>query len=177
MALIPRRDQLPVPPKNAKVYNTVCQYCNVGCGYKVYVWPVGEQGGLKPNQNAFGLDLTQAQPPLAGQSYTETMHAVTVGKDGQQYHVVIVPAKDSPINRGNYSIRGGTNALTVWSLDRGTQDRLTYPLLRVGDEFQAITWQDALTLMGLLIKHPGPGRQRRQHRREVLRPRRLGPGL
>jgi arsenite oxidase large subunit len=152
MALIPRRDQLPIPPKTAKVYNTVCQYCNVGCGYKVYVWPVGEQGGPKPNQNAFGLDLSQPQPPLAGQSYTETMHAVTVGKDGRQYHVVMVPAKDSPINRGDYSIRGGTNALTVWSLDRGTQDRLTYPLLRVGDQFQAITWQDALTFMGLLIK-------------------------
>jgi arsenite oxidase large subunit len=152
MALIPRRDQLPIPPKTAKVYNTVCQYCNVGCGYKVYVWPVGQQGGLKPNQNAFGLDLSQPQPPLAGLSYTETMHAVTVGKDGRQYHVVMVPAKDSPINRGDYSIRGGTNALTVWSLDRGTQDRLTYPLLRVGDQFQAITWQEALTLMGLLIK-------------------------
>jgi arsenite oxidase large subunit len=152
MALIPRKDQLPIPPKTARVYNTVCQYCNVGCGYKVYVWPVGEQGGTKPGQNAFGLDLSQPQPPLAGLSYTETMHAVTVGKDGRQYHVVMVPAKDSPINRGDYSIRGGTNALTVWSLDRGTQDRLTYPLLRVGDQFQAITWQDALTLMGLLIK-------------------------
>lgn len=44
MALIPRRDRLPIPPKNAKVYNQVCQYCTVGCGYKVYVWPVGEEG-------------------------------------------------------------------------------------------------------------------------------------
>ncbi|WP_240695371.1 hypothetical protein [Thermus caldilimi] len=139
MALIPRRDQLPIPPKNARVHNTVCQYCNVGCGYKVYVWPVGEQGGLKPDQNAFGLDLSRAQPPLAGQSYTETMHAVTVGKDGRQYNVVIVPAKDSPINRGNYSIRGGTNALTVWSLDRGTQDRLEYPLLRLAQNLHLST--------------------------------------
>ena len=70
MALIPRRDRLPIPPKNAKVYNQVCQYCTVGCGYKVYVWPVGEEGGVKPEQNAFGLDLSTPQPPLAGQSYT-----------------------------------------------------------------------------------------------------------
>ena len=60
MALIPRRDRLPIPPKNAKVYNQVCQYCTVGCGYKVYVWPVGEEGGVKPEQNAFGLDLSTA---------------------------------------------------------------------------------------------------------------------
>ncbi|BCP67344.1 hypothetical protein TthHB5018_b22780 (plasmid) [Thermus thermophilus] len=63
MALIPRRDRLPIPPKNAKVYNQVCQYCTVGCGYKVYVWPVGEEGGVKPEQNAFGLDLSTPQPP------------------------------------------------------------------------------------------------------------------
>lgn len=65
-------------------------------------------------------------------------------------------AKDSPINRGNYST-GGTNALTVWSLDRGTQDRLTYPLLRVGDQFQAITWQDALSLIVLREFETGTG--------------------
>ena len=50
MALIPRRDRLPIPPKNAKVYNQVCQYCTVGRGYKVYVWPVGEEGGARLNK-------------------------------------------------------------------------------------------------------------------------------
>ncbi|WP_407942635.1 hypothetical protein [Meiothermus luteus] len=76
---------------------------------------MGEQGGPRLNQNAFGVDLSSPQPALAGLSYTETMHAITVGKDGRQYHVAIAPAKESPINRGDYSIRGGTNALTVWS--------------------------------------------------------------
>lgn len=152
MAIIPRFDQLPIPPANAAEYNTVCQFCNVGCGYKVYVWPVGETGGVAANENAFKLDLTKPQLSLVGQSYTETMHSITVGKDGRQYHVVIVPAINSPINQGNYSYRGGSNALTVWSLDRGTQDRLTYPLLRVGDQFQAITWQDALALIAGVIK-------------------------
>ncbi|HHO58489.1 MAG TPA: arsenate reductase (azurin) large subunit, partial [Oceanithermus profundus] len=147
MALFERRDHLPLPPKGAKTYNTVCQYCNVGCGYKVYVWPVGEEGGPEKDQNAFGADFTNPQPPLVGLNYTETMHSVVQGRDGREYHVAIVPAQDSPINRGDYSIRGGTNALTTFSPTRGTQDRLRYPLLRLGDQFQAVTWQEALTLM------------------------------
>ena len=152
MALFERRDHLPLPPKGAKTYNTVCQYCNVGCGYKVYVWPVGEEGGPEKDQNAFGADFTNPQPPLVGLNYTETMHSVVQGRDGREYHVAIVPAQDSPINRGDYSIRGGTNALTTFSPTRGTQDRLRYPLLRLGDQFQAVTWQEALTLMGRVIK-------------------------
>ncbi|WP_414947295.1 hypothetical protein, partial [Klebsiella pneumoniae] len=78
-----RRDQLPVPPIGAEVKNTVCQYCTVGCGYKVYTWPVGTQGGLAPNQNAFGVDLRSPQNPLGGLVYTETMHSIVTRKDGQ----------------------------------------------------------------------------------------------
>jgi anaerobic selenocysteine-containing dehydrogenase len=33
---------LPVPPANAKVHTSACQYCNVGCGYKIYTWPVAQ---------------------------------------------------------------------------------------------------------------------------------------
>ncbi len=152
MALYNRRDELPIPPKNAEVKNTVCQYCNVGCGYKVYVWPVGQMGGKKPGENAFGLDLTRPQPPLAGQSYTESMYATVVKKDGKNYHVVIVPARDSAINRGDYSTRGGTNALTTWSEVRGTRERLKYPLLRVGDDFQVVSWDTALKVLSGVIK-------------------------
>ena len=39
-ALFLGQDLLPVPPKNAKVHTSACQYCNVGCGYKIYTWPV-----------------------------------------------------------------------------------------------------------------------------------------
>src|SRR5215211_5472384 len=34
------QDELPVPPTSAKVHTSACQYCNVGCGYKIYTWPV-----------------------------------------------------------------------------------------------------------------------------------------
>ncbi|MFL5839171.1 MAG: hypothetical protein ACJ77Z_01820, partial [Thermoleophilaceae bacterium] len=50
MALFLGQDQLPVPPKTAKVHTSACQYCNVGCGYKIYTWPVKDtpKGRTKP---------------------------------------------------------------------------------------------------------------------------------
>ena len=37
--------QVPLPPVGAKMVTTACDYCSVGCGYKVYTWPVGSAGG------------------------------------------------------------------------------------------------------------------------------------
>ena len=94
MALYRREESVPLPPKNAEAYNTVCQYCTVGCGYKVYIWPEGYVGGLKAGDNAFGIDFTTPQPPLAGFSYTESMHSTIRKRDGHTYHVAIVPAHE-----------------------------------------------------------------------------------
>lgn len=152
MAMFARKDKLPIPPKDAKKYTTVCQYCNVGCGYNVYVWPVGEDGGLKPNENALGIDFTKQEQALVGQAYVENMHSVITGKDGRQYNVMIVPAKDSPINRGNYSIRGGTNAQAVYSPSKPTRNRLHYPMVRVGDEFMPVSWDEAIDLIARVVK-------------------------
>lgn len=152
MAVYKRQDQLPLPPKGAEVHNTVCQYCTAGCGYKVYVWPVGKDGGPAANQNAFGVNFTAPQPPIAGQAYTETMHKV-ITRNGQQMNVAIVPAHDSAINvNGDHSSRGGANALTLFDESGATRDRLKYPLLRVGDSFQAIPWQEALDIIAGVIK-------------------------
>ncbi len=152
MALFARRDRLPIPPKDAKVFNTVCQYCNVGCGYKVYVWPVGRDGGPRPSENALGIDFRKQKGALVGQSITETMHRVVTNKDGEQYNVMILPAKDSPINRGNYSIRGGTNADTTYAPDRPTRERLKYPLVKVGDQFMRVSWDEAIDLIARVVK-------------------------
>ncbi|GEM88530.1 molybdopterin-dependent oxidoreductase [Meiothermus granaticius] len=148
-----RRDHLPIPPTSAETKNTVCQYCTVGCGYKVCNWPVGTQGGLAPNQNAFGVDLRNPQNPLGGLVYTETMHSIVTRRDSQPYHVVIVPAGDSPINfKRDHSSRGATNAAVTWSDNLGTKARLKHPLLRMGDQFQTLTWEEALTLLGGVLK-------------------------
>ncbi|MGB9873342.1 MAG: arsenate reductase (azurin) large subunit [Hydrogenobacter sp.] len=152
MAMFARKDKLPIPPKNAEKYTTVCQYCNVGCGYYAYVWPVGQEGGLKANENALGIDFTKQQQALEGQAYVETMHSIITKKDGRQYHLMIVPAKDSLINRGNYSIRGGTNAQATYSPTKPTRNRLHYPLVRVGDEFMAVSWDEAIDLIARVVK-------------------------
>ena len=125
----------------------------MGCGYHVYVWPNGTEGGPKPDQNAFAADFTIQQAEIAGIAYTELMHATIRRNDGRDYHVAIVPAEDSPINLlGNHSSRGGSNARTTWSDSRPTQARLHYPLLRVGDDFNPIPWDAAIELQARVLK-------------------------
>jgi arsenite oxidase large subunit len=74
MAMFPRKDRIPIPLKDAQKFVTVCQYCNVGCGYNVYRWPVGKEGGLKPQENTLGIDFTKQGVALQTQSITETMY-------------------------------------------------------------------------------------------------------
>ena len=52
-------DDIPLPPPDAEVISTACDYCIVACGYKVYRWPVkgGKTGGAKGSENAFGVDF------------------------------------------------------------------------------------------------------------------------
>jgi arsenite oxidase large subunit len=152
MAVYNRRESLPLPPKGAEMRNTVCPFCNVGCGYTVHTWPVGEAGGPKPEENAFGVDFTTPQHAL-GFAYTESMYSIIRRDDGRSYNVAIVPAHDSPINlQGNHSSRGASNARTTWSDSRTTRARLHYPLLRVGDTFNAIPWADAIELQARVLK-------------------------
>ena len=53
--------RLPIPPRDARVTNAVCNWCIVGCGYKAYTWDVDRQGGPAPADNAFGADLGRQQ--------------------------------------------------------------------------------------------------------------------
>src|SRR5262249_10207732 len=128
MSVYTRRDALPIPPKDAKVQNTVCQYCTVGCGYQVYTWPVGKVGGPQREANALGTYLSQPQPPRGGLAYTERMPSVIQASTGQHLNVAIVPAANSPINLlRDRSSRGGMNALTTYSKVRPTRERLKTP--------------------------------------------------
>ncbi|HYH95637.1 arsenate reductase (azurin) large subunit [Hyalangium sp.] len=153
MSVYERRDSLPIPPKDAKAQNTVCQYCTVGCGYVVYTWPVGKSGGLSPEKNAFGVDLSQPQVALEGLCYTESMHALIQSANGQHMNVAIVPAADSPINlKRDHSSRGATNALTTYSGARPTRERLKTPLLRVGKALVPISWEEAVAVLAGVIQ-------------------------
>jgi arsenite oxidase large subunit len=144
-------DQVPVPPANAEVFPTACEYCIVGCGYKAYVWPHQDQGGSKANQNALRAEFPV--PSATGAWISPNMHNV-VRRNGKLHHVVIVPDGETAVNRkGNHSIRGGTLAQKVYNPTKPTADRLQSPLLRVRGMLLPISWDAATSIVADVSKH------------------------
>jgi arsenite oxidase large subunit len=144
-------ERTPLPPANAKRYGTVCQFCIVGCGYRVYKWPVGRDGGPAPADNALGLDFRKPQPPL-GTWISPNMHSVVTDRDGTRHNVAIIPDPACQVNDGMASARGGGLAQTLYAPDRPTRARLSAPLLDEGSGHQAIAWEQATDLGARVIK-------------------------
>lgn len=145
-------DRVPIPPRDAEQFTTVCSYCIVGCGYKVYKWPEGKEGGPQPKENALLLDLTKQQPAQSGTWISPAMHNVIADRDGTRSHVVVLPDSGCVVNRGNHSIRGGTHGSVLYAPDRPTADRLTHPLVYRGGSQLPTTWQEAIDLGARVIK-------------------------
>ncbi|MBI3184171.1 MAG: arsenate reductase (azurin) large subunit [Myxococcales bacterium] len=145
-------DQVPLPPSGARVTTTACDYCIVACGYKVFTWPVGTEGGGLASQNALGVDFPA--PALSGRWISPSQHTV-VRIGGQPHHAVIIADPDATVvNRGgNHSIRGGTLAQKCYREDGPTRDRLKTPLLRVGGKLTPVSWDTALGVMAGVSKH------------------------
>ncbi len=139
----------PIPPVDATVHTTACEYCPVACGYKVYTWPVGQTGGLSADQNALGVDYPA--PLLSGKWVSENMHNV-VSVDGQPHHVLVMPDADAQVVNvgGSHSVRGGSLAQKLYNENGPTSDRLLTPLLKVGDEHVPIPWEMATDLVAEL---------------------------
>jgi arsenite oxidase large subunit len=165
--------RVPLPPPDSKVYTTACDYCIVGCGFKVYVWPDGLEGGHKKDENALGVDFpfdsraTWVGPDLDRRTLRERLatgkgptwvspnqHNYTL-VNGRKHHVVVIPDPDATVvNRlGNHSIRGGTLAGKVYNPDGPTSDRLTSPLLRVRGTLTPISWDAAAGIMARVSRH------------------------
>ena len=70
-------DEVPIPPTDAEVLPTACEYCIVCCGYKVYRWPYQQRGGSKAADNAFGVDFRSSLLPASGSARTCTTWCVT----------------------------------------------------------------------------------------------------
>ena len=144
-------DRVPLPPTDAKVHTTACDYCIVGCGYKVYTWPVGEEGGPASDQNALGSSFpgTTLSPWISPNQHN------IVSVDGEPHNVVIVPDFDAQVvnKGGNHSIRGGTLALKCFNPDAPTRDRLLYPQIRINGELRRVEWDVALDVMAAVSKH------------------------
>jgi arsenite oxidase large subunit len=147
---------VPIPPADAQKFHTGCKYCIVGCGYNVYKWPLGKDGGRAPSRNALGADLTK---PNTQSWISPSMHGVVKDADGRSFNVAIVPDNDCVVNSGLHSVRGGTMGLSVYREDAPTRDRLKHPTI-VQHGSQEASWDDAVALVGgvtkaLLDKH-GP---------------------
>jgi arsenite oxidase large subunit len=143
--------RVPLPPRSAQRFNTVCQFCIVGCGYHVYKWPAREEGGSAPQDNALGLDFRRQQPAM-GTWISPNQHSVVTDRDGSRHNVVIIPDKACRVNDGLSSVRGGGLAQTLFAPDRPTRARLSAPLLDEGAGHVKTTWTDAVDLAGRIVK-------------------------
>ncbi|WP_299737311.1 arsenate reductase (azurin) large subunit [uncultured Roseobacter sp.] len=144
---------VPLPPPDADVISTACDYCIVACGYKVYRWPVagGKVGGPKAEDNAFNEDFPVA--PL-GAWVAPNQHNIVL-HNGAPHHVVIIPDKDAEFVNysGNSSIRGGALAQKVYNPQTPTRDRLKSPMVRMFGVLMPVTWDFALEIAAEVGNH------------------------
>ncbi len=145
-------DKTPLPPVNAEVLTTCCDYCIVACGYKVYRWPVGTpDGGKKASENAFKTDFPSGplQAWVAPTQYNVGM------VNGTPHNIVIIPDKDTKaVNfTGDSSIRGGCIAQKIYNPDKPTRDRLMSPMIRINGTLQPVPWDMALDVAAELMKY------------------------
>ncbi len=145
--------KIPLPPKDADVITTACDYCIVACGYKIYRWPVagGKEGGPKASQNAFGADfpVEVLGPWVAPNQHNIVLH------NGEPHHVVIIPDKETKfVNKnGDSSIRGGAIAQKCYNPQKPTRDRLKTPLLRIYGILMPVSWDFALDIAARVGRH------------------------
>ena len=146
-------DSVPLPPPEAEVFTTACDYCIVGCGYRVYRWPArgGVAGGPAAEENAFGVDF----PVEALDHWVAPGQHNVVLHEGRPHHVVIIPDKETNFVNplGDSSIRGGLLAQKLYNPDGPTRDRLHTPLLRVSGVLMPVPWDLALDVAAGIGRH------------------------
>ena len=103
-----------LPPVNAKVVPTACDYCVVGCAYKAYIWPVGTEGGPSASENALHTDFPVGA--LTGKWISPNMQNIVTIR-GEPHHVLIIPDGDATVVNvgGDHSVRGGTLAQKLYN--------------------------------------------------------------
>ena len=143
--------KVPLPPPDAQRFSTVCQFCIVGCAYRVFKWPEGREGGPAPKDNALGVDYRE-QLPAFSEWIAPSMHSVVTDRDGGRHNVAIVPDTACLVNQGLSSVRGGGLAQTLYAPDRPTKARLSTPLLYEGGGHKAVAWDEAADLGARVIK-------------------------
>ncbi len=152
MTALSSPSSVPLPPSDAIEKNICCEYCPVACGYKVYLWPVGLEGGPAAADNAFGVDFPTA--PLSGKWPSENMYTVT-NFNGTPHHTIVIPDADiQSVNvGGTHSVRGGALAKKLYNPNDATADRYLRPMLRVRGDLVPISWEMATDLVAKLSMH------------------------
>ena len=143
--------RVPLPPKSAETFQTVCQFCIVGCGYKVFKWPEGKNGAPEADGNALGIDFRQQQS-ADSIWVSPNMHSVVTDKDGTRKNVIIIPDNECSVNGGLASVRGAGLAQTLYAPDRDTKARLRKPLLLGVNGHTDVDWDEAVDLGARVIK-------------------------
>ncbi|MBL10584.1 MAG: arsenate reductase (azurin) large subunit [Acidiferrobacteraceae bacterium] len=144
-------NSVPLPPRDAEEFNTVCQFCIVGCGYRVFRWPVGQNGGPSPKRNALNTNY-EKQLTIMDSWLPPSSHAEVVDRDGKKFNILIIPDKQCSVNKGLSSVRGGGLAKTLYAPNQPTKDRLKMPLLKRGQSHVEITWDEGIELGSRVIK-------------------------
>jgi len=130
-------DYVELPPENAKTFTTTCQYCKVQCGYKVKVW---EQGTGRKPAGSYAAALSG--------DWVSPAFVASAEQEGKPVYIAIIPDKDCVVNKGDYSVRGGTMAQTLFAKGRpSAEKRLTQPMIRKGGKNSPLTpvsWDEAI---------------------------------
>ncbi len=136
----PANNKVPLPPVTAQRYFATCRFCNVGCGYDIFVFPTSQSGGPQAGENAivynavdnvfnrnlqnYMADYTSVLPSLSALSGTPWIGEGMVSKTAvynpntnqwEEVYILEIPSSECPVNQGNYSARGGKNAERNWS--------------------------------------------------------------
>jgi arsenite oxidase large subunit len=152
MARFLGRKEFPAIPRSAKVHTSACQYCNVGCGYKIYTWPVEDTPRGTP------------RPEGALGDWLSPTFVTRARVDGKDSYIAVVPDRDCIVNKGDHSPRGGTNALTIYTTRKhpltNPTERLLYPQVRDsrGGPLRRVSWDEALDRVADAIKRALDGR-------------------
>ncbi|MBK6292970.1 MAG: hypothetical protein IPF55_00405 [Rhodoferax sp.] len=93
----------PRPPLGAQQFTTACDYCVVGCSYRVWRWPVDARGAPDPsvpfaNPAQHNVVQWQGRPPCAGAARCAGEHRQPGGQplDARRHPGAEVPQQRQP---------------------------------------------------------------------------------
>ena len=124
---------VPATLNNLPLENSECTFC----GTCVALCPTGALMEKEKTYRGTTQTIVQSTCPFCGCGCSICLEA----KDG---HVVrVMPGKENSVNKGTLCVRGSYGCDFIHS-----PDRLLKPLVKVNGKFEAVSWEEALKLVG-----------------------------